>query len=125
MLCQYCYEENLEETAYCRHCGRSIEKPSTSLVTVSNRLPSVLQPRLPQLAAGVGAIAVGVGLELLRRGLLARAGKPSRVVKDVMPLAHRMQDVLFPQKEKPIKLPKHYEIEEMVVYMRRVIRRKS
>jgi len=33
--------------------------------------------------------------------------------------------VLFPQNEKNYKLPKNYEIEETVVYLKRVIRRKN
>jgi hypothetical protein len=37
----------------------------------------------------------------------------------------RLKDVLFPQNEKKYKLPKNYEIEETVVYMQRVIRRKD
>jgi hypothetical protein len=34
-----------------------------------------------------------------------------------------MKDVLFPENEKKYQVPKNYEIEETVVYMRRVIRR--
>jgi hypothetical protein len=76
----------------------------------------------------VGAVAVGVGLELLRRSLVARATQPSRLpqpVSNTLPTLNRLKDVLFPQNEKKYKLPKNYEIQETVVYMQRVIRRKD
>ncbi len=97
-----------------------------SLVTTGNRLPTMLQnPQLPRVAAGVGALAFGVGLELLRRGLLTKAAHSSRAVSNTLPLVNCMKDVLFPQNEKSMKLPKNYEIEETIVYMQRVIRRKD
>ena len=103
--------------------------PSTSLVTTHNRLPTVLHnPQLPRVAAGVGALAVGVGLELLRRSLLARLSQPPRLpqpVSNTLPMLNRLKDVLFPQNEKKYKLPKNYEIQETVVYMQRVIRRRD
>jgi len=103
--------------------------PSTSLVKVQNRTPTLLRhPQLPRVAAGIGAVAVGVGIELVRRGLIARimsAPKPPQPVSNSLPALNRLRDVLFPQNDKRFKLPKNYEIEETVVFMRRVIRRKS
>jgi len=98
-------------------------------VTTQSRVPTVLQnSQLPRLAAGVGAVAVGVGIELLRRGLLARimpSPKPRRPVSNNLPALNRLRDVLFPDNDKTFKVPKNYEIEETVVYMKRVIRRKN
>jgi hypothetical protein len=98
-------------------------------VTTQNRVPTVLHnPQLPRLAAGVGAVAVGVGIELLRRGLLARImppPKPRRPVSNTLPALNRLRDVLFPENDKTFKAPKNYEIEETVIYMKRVIRRKN
>lgn len=125
MICPYCYEENLEEAISCRYCGENLEKSSMSLVPVQNRLPAVLHhPQLPRLAAGVGAVAVGIGLELLRRSLLTRATRAPRVMGDTLPAISKMRDALMPSSERTFKVPKNYEIEETVVYMRRVVRRK-
>jgi len=82
-------------------------------------------PQIPRLAASVGAVAVGVGIELLRRSLIARVTPPPKAVSNTLPILNRLKDVLFPQNEKNYKLPKNYEIEETVVYMRRIIRRKN
>ena len=129
MLCPNCHAENLDDELYCHRCGADLTLPSTSLVMINNRLPAVLHnPQLPRVAAGVGAVAVGVGLELLRRSLLARLAQPPRLpqpVSNTLPTLNRLRDVLFPQNEKKYKLPKNYEIEETVVYMKRVIRRRS
>jgi hypothetical protein len=72
-------------------------------------------------------VAVGVGIELLRRSLLARLSKPSRTVESALPTLNSLKDILMPQKDKkPLKMPKgRYEVEETVVYMRRVIRRQN
>jgi hypothetical protein len=128
MHCPNCYATNAEDEVFCRSCGADLSVSSTSLVTTNqNRLPAVLQnPQIPRVAAGVGAVAVGVGIELLRRSLLAKlTPPPSRTVSSTLPILNRMKDVLFPQNEKKYKLPKNYEIEETVIYMQRVIRRKS
>lgn len=129
MLCPKCRFANLEDDLYCRHCGSDVTQPSTSLVTTQNRAVTLLHhPQLPRFAAGVGAVAVGVGIELTRRALLARmmpSPQPPRPVSNTLPALNRLRDVLFPQNDKTFKLPKHYEIEETVIYMRRVIRRKQ
>ncbi len=83
---------------------------------------------LPRVAAGVGALAVGFGLELLRRNLLARLTRSSRSLTNVagtLPTLRGLQDVFMPQNNKSTKLPKGYEIHETVVYLRRVIRRED
>lgn len=132
MQCPDCRAENLQEEMYCYRCGADLSVPSTSLVPVSKHLPSALHnPQLPRFAAGVGAIAVGVGIELLRRGLLARMAKPSRALESAQPSLNALEDLLFPQNKiertnkKLSKRPKGYEVEETVVYLRRVIRRES
>ena len=126
MYCPNCHAENLEDDPYCRQCGTDLVASSKSLITFQHRLPAVLHnPQLPRVAAGVGAVAMGVGIELLRRSLIARMAKPSRAVSNTLPTLNRLKDVLFPQNEKQFKLPKNYEIEETIVYMQRVIRRKD
>jgi hypothetical protein len=129
MLCPKCRFGNLATDLYCRRCGSDLTLPSTSLVQVQNHTPTLLRhSQLPRVAAGVGAVAVGVGIELVRRGLMARmmpVPKPPQPVSNSLPALNRLRDVLFPQNDKRFKLPKNYEIEETVVYMRRVIRRKN
>lgn len=128
MQCPNCHVEHLADDLYCRHCGADLTTPSTSLVTTHTNLPAVIVPQLPRVAAGVGAIAVGFGLELLRRNLLARLTRPSRSLANAagsLPALSGLQDVLIPQNTKPSKLPKGYEIHETVVYLRRVIRRED
>ncbi len=129
MLCPTCHTENLEDEQICRRCGADLTMPSTSLMTIQHRLPAVLHnPQIPRVAASVGAVAIGVGLELLRRSLVARVTQPTRMpqpVSNTLPTLNRLKDVLFPQNEKNYKLPKNYEIQETVVYMQRVIRRKD
>lgn len=127
MLCPDCHRENSQRDPYCHYCGADLTVRSTSLVPVTQkRLPTVLHnPQIPRLAASVGAVAVGVGVELLRRSLVERLTLPAKPISSTGPLVNRLKDVLFPQNEKKYKLPKNYEIEETVVYMRRIIRRKS
>jgi hypothetical protein len=127
MLCPTCHSRSSQDDLYCRQCGADLTIHSTSLVlTTQNRLPTVMNnPQIPRLAASVGAVAVGVGIELLRRSLIARVTPPSKTVSNTLPVLNRLKDVLFPQNEKKYKLPKNYEIEETVVYMRRIIRRKN
>ncbi len=126
MQCAHCRAEYNEDDVYCRQCGADLTVPSTSLVPIQSRLPAVLynSPVPRGVAASVGAVALGVGIELLRRGMVAMLSRPSRTVEASLPALNSMKDILFPQKEKPVKrLKKGYEIEETVIYMRRVIRR--
>ena len=128
MQCPNCHTEHLADDLYCRQCGADLTTPSKSLVLAHTNLPAVIGPQLPRVAAGVGALAVGFGLELLRRSLLARLTRSSRSLTNVagtLPSLSGLQDVLVPQNNKPSKLPKGYEIHETVVYMRRVIRREN
>lgn len=124
MRCPNCHAEHLEEDMYCRHCGSDLAAP-TSVVSVRGGLPAVLQnTQLPRrVAAGVGAVALGVGIELLRRGLLARLQSP-RALESSLPMLSQVKDILTPHNtNKPMKLPKGCEIQETVVVMQRVIRR--
>src|SRR5438270_6065792 len=129
MLCPNCRANCSVDDQYCHQCGTDLAAPSTSLVTTHSNLPAVLNnPQLPRVAAGVGALAVGFGLELLRRNLLARLTRSSRSLTNVagaLPTLNGLQDILIPQNNKPSKLPKGYEIHETVVYLRRVIRRED
>jgi len=96
------------------------------MVPAETRLPAVLHnPQLPRVAAGVGALAVGVGLELLRRGLIARLTRSARTSAKLLPTPSptTIRDLFARPEDKATKLPKGYEIQEVVVYMSRVIRR--
>jgi hypothetical protein len=128
MLCPECRATCSTEDVFCRHCGTDLTIPSTSLVPLTSHLPAVAQhPQLPRLAAGVGALAVGFGLELLRRNLLARLEKPVRSTsKALMPQTITgMKNAFTQQQTRTIKLPKGYRIEETAIYFNRVIRREK
>ena len=127
MQCPDCHAEYVEEDLYCRQCGADLPPVTqTGIVPRHNNLPTVLyNPQLPRLvAAGVGALAVGVGIELLRRNLLARLAPASHPVEYSLPA---LREIFQPSQEKTQKqkLPKGYEVQETVVYMRRVIRRQD
>lgn len=122
MYCPDCHAEGFEDELVCRFCGTELVEASTSLVPAGARVPVLFQNRqLPRVAAGVGAIAVGVGLELLRRNLLTRLTKPDAVA-NALPALTGIKDILMPEPAKMPKLPKGYEVHETVVYVRRVIR---
>lgn len=125
MLCPKCNAGVLENDLYCRKCGADLSVPSTSLVTVRPNLPALNRPQLPRLAAGVGALAFGFGLEILRRGLVTRLSRPTKSLGSALPAVSDLRNVLMPQDNKNLKLRKGYEIHETVVYMRRVIRRED
>src|ERR1700719_3930695 len=128
MLCPNCRANCSVDDQYCHQCGTDLTAPSTSLVTTHSNLPAVLNsPQLPRVAAGVGALAFGFGLELLRRGLLARMTRPTRKATKLLPALTpgNLRDLLKPQDSRPVKLPRGYEIHETVVYMSRVIRRED
>lgn len=126
MLCPNCHTACTADDKYCHNCGADLTLPSKSLVPIPSNLPTILHnPQLPRLAAGVGALAVGVGLELLRRSLLARVTRIPRSAPGYLsaPAFDMMRDVFSTQDDKSSKLPKGYEIHETAVYLRRVIRR--
>lgn len=121
--CHYQYDKN---DTYCRHCGEELHQPSTSLVTTTqSRLPALQYAQLPRkVAASVGALALGVGIELLRRSLLTRLAASTRAahpLENTLPVLSGLKDIT--QSSKSVKLPKGYVIDETVVYTRRVIRR--
>jgi hypothetical protein len=126
MRCPSCHAESADEDVYCRHCGADLAELSTSIVPVQNSLPALLynSPVPRRVAAGVGALALGVGIELLRRNMLTRMF-PSRALRHALPAAPSLKDVVLSRTEKPTKVPKGYEIHETVVYMTRVIRRQT
>ena len=128
MLCPNCRADCSADDQYCRQCGADLTEPSRSLVTAHSNLPAVLNnPQLPRVAAGVGALAFGFGLELLRRGLLARMARPTRSASKLLPTlaSGSLRDLLTQHDNKPVKLPRGYEIHETVVYMSRIIRRED
>ena len=124
MHCPDCHTEYSEKDIYCRQCGVDLQSTSRSIVARPPILPAVLyhSPVPRRVAAGVGALALGVGIELLRRTMQARLRAP-RASKSVLPGVGDIKDLLLPQQEKSLKLPRGYEVHETVVYMRRVIRR--
>ena len=113
MRCPNCHTDYTEEDLYCRQCGADLVVPSTStsLVAAQNHLPAILyNPQVSKsVAAGVGALALGVGIELLRRNLLTRL-KPTTVITQTLPVLGGVKDIIFPQQNKAVKLPKGYEI---------------
>ncbi len=127
MRCPDCHTEYRAEDLYCRQCGTDLTtSTSTSIVATRPNLPAILyNPQVPRsVAAGVGALALGVGIELLRRNLLARLS-PARVMRQPLPVLQTVKDALFPAQKKIMKVPRGYEIHETVVYMQRVIRRED
>ena len=128
MLCPECRANCSTEEVFCRHCGADLSIPSTSLVPLTSHLPVIAQhPQLPRLAAGVGALAVGFGLELLRRNLLARLEKPVRSTsRALMPQTILgIKDAFSQQQTRTMKPPKGYAIEETAIYIHRVVRREK
>ena len=128
MLCPECRANCSSDDVFCRRCGADLSIPSTSLVPTPSHLPALAQhPQLPRLAAGVGALAVGFGLELLRRNLVARLEKPVRSTsKALTPHTFlQMKNPFAQQQTRNLKLPKGYMIEETAIYVSRVIRREK
>jgi hypothetical protein len=126
MLCPNCRAGCMEDDIYCHRCGIDLTLSSKSLVPTQTRLPTLLQnSQLPRLAASVGALALGVGLELLRRRFLARiTGLPRSASSYVsVPTVDTMREIFTAERNQPLKLPKGYEIHETAVYFKRVIRR--
>jgi hypothetical protein len=126
MLCPNCRAGCMEDDSYCHRCGTDLTLSSKSLVSTQTRLPTLLQnSQLPRLAASVGALALGVGLELLRRRFLARITRLPRSASSYVsvPTVDAMREILSAERNQPLKLPKGYEIHETVVYFKRVIRR--
>lgn len=126
MLCPNCRAECMEDDIYCHRCGTDLTLSSKSLVPTQTRLPTLLQnSQLPRLAASVGALALGVGLELLRRRFLARITRLPRTASSYVsvPTVDAMREIFSTERNEPLKLPKGYEIHETAVYFKRVIRR--
>src|SRR3989440_6703977 len=120
MLCPQCRANCLADDEFCRHCGANLTTPSRSLVPVTANLPAVLQhPQLPRVAAGVGALAGGFGLELFRRNLLKRPAKTVRATPELLPAQAIMglKDAFTPQSTRTKKIPKGYEIQKTAIYI--------
>jgi hypothetical protein len=126
MLCPECRANCSTEDVFCRRCGADLSIPSTSLMPLTSHLPVIAQhPQLPRLAAGVGALAVGFGLELLRRNLLARLEKPVRSTSRALipQTILGIKDAFSQQQTRTMKPPKGFAIEETAIYIHRVTRR--
>lgn len=128
MLCPNCRTGCMNDDIYCHRCGTDLTLASKSLVPSQTHVPTLMQnSQLPRVAASVGAIALGVGLELLRRRFIARITRiPSTASNYVSaPMVETMRDIFKNQGNQPSKLPKGYEIHETAVYFKRVIRREA
>jgi hypothetical protein len=129
MHCPDCSSRVSEKDEYCPRCGAELSAPtegkrSTSIIPAQTNLPALLyrSPLPRNVAAGVGALAVGVGIELLRRNLLGRLQK--RAVTGVLPALLDMKELLQQDSTaRTHKLPKGYEVHESIYMVRRVIRR--
>jgi hypothetical protein len=122
--CPECHTKNEKDATYCHNCGADLQVKSKSLVPFKANLPTlVANPQVSRsVAAGVGAVAVGVGLELLRRNLLARL-VGGRAARQALPALIDSREGLLPRINKTTKVPRGYEVQETAVYVRRVIRR--
>lgn len=128
MLCPNCNAGCMADDIYCHRCGTDLTLTSKSLVPAQTHLPTLLQnSQLPRLAASVGALALGVGLELLRRRLITRISRIPRSASNYItpPKVNSMREIFSTQGNQSLKLPKGYEIHETVVYFKRVIRREA
>ncbi len=134
MLCPRCHATCSEDEGQCPVCGADLMiPPSRSLVARGGEILSarraqlpdlLLRSPVPRLAAGVGAVAVGVGIELLRRKMVSLLAHPARPT-EALPVLGSLRNVVARGSEKSLKLPKGYEVQETVVYMQRVIRRRE
>jgi hypothetical protein len=121
MLCPVCHAAADEGDSYCRHCGADLTEPTTSLVPVTPRLPAIIQyPQLPRVATGMGAVVLGIGLELLRRGIRAWLTRPRK--PQVISELPAITQLLRLADNDDHRGSSGYEISETIVYMRRVIR---
>lgn len=128
MVCPNCRAGCATEDIFCRRCGTDLSVPSHSLVPAQKHLPAKLsQAPLPSVAVGVGAVVFGFGLELLRRSLLARLARPARRSARLLPALSTdyLPGLLESRTQKPAKLPRGYEVQEVVICISRVIRRRS
>lgn len=127
MQCPNCRAECTEDDTYCHLCRADLAVHSMSITATQTRnLPAVLynSPLPRTVAAGIGAIALGVGIELLRRSLLTRLTQPPRPAENALPALSDLKDIFMPQNNKQqLKLPKGYQVQETFVYTSRVIRR--
>ena len=126
MYCPSCRVTFMEDDVYCRHCGASLVKTSTSIVPTQSGLPARLykSPVPRRVAAGVGALALGVGIELLRRNMVARLFT-ARAARRGLPAGLALKDAVLARPDKAMRLPKGYEVQDTVVYITRIIRRIS
>jgi hypothetical protein len=107
--------------------GAAAQHPNASLVLARPSLPAVIwqQPAVRAVAqAGAGAVALTIGMRLLR-AWLSRPSAPRRLVSSALPL---VADVLE-QGDRPTlpqagRVERGTEVVETFVYMHRVIRRR-
>ena len=126
MLCPNCSAGCMADDIYCHHCGTDLTFTSKSLVPTQAHLPTFFQnSQLPRLAASVGALALGVGLELLRRRLITRIARLPHSASNYIspPAVDAMREIFSTEGNQALKLPKGYEIHETAIYFKRVIRR--
>ena len=128
MRCYNCRVENVVGETYCCECGTDLTTSSKSLVTLQPKLPALLyrSPVPRSVAAGVGALALGMGIELLRRNMLPHL-QLRWAKKRTLPTmtVNGLKDMLFSRSDNSEKLPKGYELHETVVDMSRVVRKKD
>ncbi len=126
MICPNCSAECMAGDIYCHRCGTDLTLSTKSLVPAQNHLPTLIQnSQVPRIAVSVGAIALGVGLELLRRRLVPKVTPlPQNASKYISaPTVDTIREMFSKQENQQLKLPKGYEIHETTVYFKRVIRR--